>query len=164
MLFSPSSIPQLGLDLEELQEKEEDAGLGNGGLGRLAGIKSNSKKPVSPPSSPPPLPSSQSCAHHAKFLSPTSHPAPCTLHPVACFLDSMATLSLPAYGYGLRYEYGIFSQAIKDGYQVRQAPVYAIPMILCKTGESFSEEQYCMHNSFYRLIHSSATYWPQFTC
>ncbi|XP_065833248.1 glycogen phosphorylase, muscle form-like [Oscarella lobularis] len=66
------SMYQLGLDMEELQEVEVDAGLGNGGLGRLA----------------------------------------------ACFLDSMATLGLAAYGYGLRYEYGIFTQKIEDGWQV----------------------------------------------
>lgn len=60
------ALYQLGLDIEELEDIEEDAGLGNGGLGRLA----------------------------------------------ACFLDSMATLGMAAYGYGLRYEYGIFAQKI----------------------------------------------------
>lgn len=64
----------MGLDIEELEELEEDAGLGNGGLGRLA----------------------------------------------ACFLDSMATLGLAAYGYGIRYEYGIFAQKIKNGEQTEE--------------------------------------------
>ncbi|XP_063533113.1 glycogen phosphorylase [Cydia strobilella] len=65
------ALYQLGLDIEELEELEADAGLGNGGLGRLA----------------------------------------------ACFLDSMATLGLAAYGYGIRYEYGIFAQKIENGEQ-----------------------------------------------
>ncbi|HLE43713.1 MAG TPA: glycogen/starch/alpha-glucan phosphorylase [Methylomirabilota bacterium] len=69
------AMRELGYDLAALEEQEWDAGLGNGGLGRLA----------------------------------------------ACFLDSAATLALPFYGYGIRYEYGIFTQRIQDGWQV-EAP------------------------------------------
>src|SRR5262245_49412903 len=72
--ISREAAKQKHLDLLELVEQEPDAGLGNGGLGRLA----------------------------------------------ACFLDSMATLELPAMGYGLRYEYGMFKQTIQDGWQQEQ--------------------------------------------
>ncbi|MDP1826999.1 MAG: glycogen/starch/alpha-glucan phosphorylase [Archangium sp.] len=66
------ALEELGYSLEDLRQVEWDAGLGNGGLGRLA----------------------------------------------ACFLDSLATLQMPAYGYGIRYEYGIFHQRIVNGAQV----------------------------------------------
>jgi glycogen phosphorylase len=65
------AMKRIGIELERIATRESDAGLGNGGLGRLA----------------------------------------------ACFLDSAATLGLPFYGYGIRYEYGIFRQSIRDGQQ-----------------------------------------------
>jgi glycogen phosphorylase len=66
------AMRKLGIDLKTLVDQEEEPGLGNGGLGRLA----------------------------------------------SCFMDSLATLDIPAIGYGIRYEYGIFDQEIRDGWQV----------------------------------------------
>ena len=65
-------MTELGVNLDELFDQEEDPGLGNGGLGRLA----------------------------------------------SCYMDSLASLEIPAVGYGIRYEFGIFDQAIRDGWQV----------------------------------------------
>jgi starch phosphorylase len=75
-LYDPmrAALKDLGLELADLAAQEPDAGLGNGGLGRLA----------------------------------------------ACFLDSLATLRYPAYGYGIRYEFGIFDQEIRNGHQVER--------------------------------------------
>ncbi|MFZ1908238.1 MAG: glycogen/starch/alpha-glucan phosphorylase [Burkholderiales bacterium] len=69
-----SALLELGLNLDEILAQEEEPGLGNGGLGRLA----------------------------------------------ACLLDSMATEEIPSLGYGIRYEFGIFDQAIVDGWQVEK--------------------------------------------
>ena len=69
------TLGRMGVSLEAVEDAERDAGLGNGGLGRLA----------------------------------------------ACLLDSLATLNMPAYGYGINYEYGLFRQEIDDGYQ-REKP------------------------------------------
>lgn len=67
-----TALKDLGYSLESIYEKESDAALGNGGLGRLA----------------------------------------------ACLMDSFASLNYPAWGYGIRYDYGIFKQMLKDGFQV----------------------------------------------
>ncbi len=72
--IAKEALLEWGYDLEELMEQEVDAGLGNGGLGRLA----------------------------------------------ACFMDSMANLGIPAHGYGLHYEYGMFNQHIEGGKQVEK--------------------------------------------
>ncbi|HVY07008.1 MAG TPA: glycogen/starch/alpha-glucan phosphorylase [Burkholderiales bacterium] len=103
------AIAELGLGLDELLQQEEEPGLGNGGLGRLA----------------------------------------------ACFLDSMATLEMPAMGYGIRYEFGIFEQEIVDGSQVEKTdkwlrfgtpwdiprPEWSVEVRLGGHTESYTDEQ-----------------------
>jgi starch phosphorylase len=101
-------VGELGLDLEELLYQEEEPGLGNGGLGRLA----------------------------------------------ACFIDSLATLEIPALGYGIRYEFGIFHQGIVDGWQTEKTdkwlrygnpweihrPEWAVQVKLGGHTESYTDE------------------------
>ena len=93
------ALTELGYRLEDLREAEWDAGLGNGGLGRLA----------------------------------------------ACFLDSLATLGYPSYGYGLRYDYGIFHQRIVDGAQVEVPDAwlrYGNPWEIARPGDRFRVQFY----------------------
>lgn len=102
------AMDELGLDLDVLMEQEEEPGLGNGGLGRLA----------------------------------------------ACYLDSMASLEIPSIGYGIRYEYGIFEQDIRDGWQVERTdkwlkygnpweiarPEWAVPVKLGGHTEHYTDD------------------------
>lgn len=93
--IAKTALEDFGYDINEIEEYELDAGLGNGGLGRLA----------------------------------------------ACFLDSMATLGLPGYGYGLRYEYGIFNQDIENGAQIEKPDHWLAegnPWEVFRTESSFS--------------------------
>jgi starch phosphorylase len=100
---------EAGLNLEELIDLEEEPGLGNGGLGRLA----------------------------------------------ACYMDSLATLEIPAIGYGIRYEFGIFDQIFRDGWQIEitdkwlhygnpweiRRAEYATPVKLGGHTESYTDEK-----------------------
>jgi starch phosphorylase len=102
-------MTELGLNLDELLQQEEEPGLGNGGLGRLA----------------------------------------------ACFIDSLATLEIPAVGYGIRYEFGIFHQEIVDGWQVEKTdkwlrfgnpwelkrPEWAVEVKFGGSAEPYADEQ-----------------------
>ena len=97
--YATDALDELGLDMETVREEEVDAGLGNGGLGRLA----------------------------------------------ACFMDSMASLRVPAHGYGIRYDYGIFNQKIKDGFQIE------LPDEWLRSGTpwEFARPEYTVNVRFY---------------
>ena len=106
------AMKKRGLDALALAEMEPDAGLGNGGLGRLA----------------------------------------------ACFIDSMATMQIPGMGYGLRYEYGIFKQTIKDGWQCEQPDNWLRrpdPWEVARLEESIEMKLNCafeLHNGVLRMV------------
>jgi glycogen phosphorylase len=108
------AVSKVGQNLFDLLEQEEEPGLGNGGLGRLA----------------------------------------------ACYMDSLATLNVPAIGYGIRYEFGIFDQAIRDGWQVELTDKwlrFGNPWEIVRSEISFDvkfggrTERYCDEQEHYRL-------------
>jgi len=99
------ALDELGLDMETVREQEVDAGLGNGGLGRLA----------------------------------------------ACFLDSMASLGVPAHGYGIRYDYGIFNQKIIDGNQVELPDEW----LRCGNPWEFARPENTVNIRFYGKAHTT---------
>src|SRR5579859_3247768 len=105
------ALAEHGIDLEEVLESEVDAGLGNGGLGRLA----------------------------------------------ACFLESMATLGVAGFGYGIDYEYGMFTQEIQDGYQ-REKPdrwkKYGTPLQIPRPSQSVEVPIYGRCD-----VHAKAAQW-----
>ena len=111
------AVQERALDWPRLLEQEPDAGLGNGGLGRLA----------------------------------------------ACFLDSMATMQLPAMGYGLRYKYGMFRQSIEDGWQ-RECPDHWLqrydPWEVARPDETVEVKLSCsfeMHGGMLRAVPGRAS-------
>jgi glycogen phosphorylase len=108
------AMEELDLDMGKLLDQEEEPGLGNGGLGRLA----------------------------------------------ACYLDSLATLEIPSIGYGIRYEFGIFDQLIRDGWQVEMADKWlhlgnpweiARPEIAMSVGLGGHTEPYTDEHGRYRV-------------
>ncbi len=108
------AVKELGLELDDLLEQEEEPGLGNGGLGRLA----------------------------------------------ACYMDSLASLNVPAIGYGIRYEFGIFDQEIRDGWQVEKTDKWlhlGNPWEICRPETSYyanfggHTEQYRDDNGAFRV-------------
>lgn len=100
-----AALRELGADLDEIRECEQDAGLGNGGLGRLA----------------------------------------------ACFLDSLATLGMPGYGYGINYRYGLFRQEINNGYQREKLDNWLVNGNPWQIGRP---EQACIIPVYGRIEHS----------
>jgi starch phosphorylase len=108
------AVKELGLDPDDLLAQEEEPGLGNGGLGRLA----------------------------------------------ACYMDSLASLSVPAIGYGIRYEFGIFDQEIRDGWQVEKTDKWlrlGNPWEICRPEVSYVvnfggyTQQYLEDNGCFRV-------------